>query len=406
MVKSGLLTGRVIDPQGSPEAGIRIRIKRRVYIENGEIGWVSLDRTILTNDRGEYRVFDLPPGEYYVVAQGDPASFATSTLHLTTYYPGTADPISAERIDLKPDQEVRLTDIVRAVVQGAGLRIHLPAVDLSSPRGRELYLEEAFSDVISRPGEDPSVIFLKGVPPGRFRAAVSWPTARGRAYGSIDTLVGANTILDVEMSPHFLHEVNFEITKVQDAALQVTDVKSLILTPDILFSGLEATRVQVTANAKVRLKPGKYQASLQGSPAGVHILQILSKDGTLLPGPIEVAENSTFQVVLGEGGSIVSGIVRDKLGQPVADAVIALVPDAPLDSVDHLYRKTVSDVTGAFELADIVPGSYRIFAWQELQGAAYKNVDFLREYETQARSISITQQNVKVDVSLSDAVSK
>jgi hypothetical protein len=41
----------------------------------------------------------------------------------------------------------------------------------------------------------------------------------------------------------------------------------------------------------------------------------------------------------------------------------------------------VTDSNGAFTIQGITPGSYHLFAWPELEGAAYRNAAFMRRYE-------------------------
>ena len=84
------------------------------------------------------------------------------------------------------------------------------------------------------------------------------------------------------------------------------------------------------------------------------------------------------------------GVVRDAEGKPYADAVVALVPDAPYRvNGGALYRSSISDVNGKFTLRGIAPGNYRVFAWSDLPGEAYRNADFLKPYEEKGRAVHI-----------------
>src|SRR6185295_477378 len=79
-------------------------------------------KTVETNDRGEYRLFWLPPGLYYIAAVGQAGGRETvvtesdgkvvpraispaeklGETYVPTYYPGTADPQSATPVELRP----------------------------------------------------------------------------------------------------------------------------------------------------------------------------------------------------------------------------------------------------------------------------------------------------------------
>jgi hypothetical protein len=61
------------------------------------------------------------------------------------------------------------------------------------------------------------------------------------------------------------------------------------------------------------------------------------------------------------------------------NAVVVLVPDQPLRGFGYLYRTGATDMNGVYELGGIEPGNYRVFAWRRLNGAAYRNEDFMKE---------------------------
>src|SRR5262249_14543882 len=69
-------------------------------------------------------------------------------------------------------------------------------------------------------------------------------------------------------------------------------------------------------------------------------------------------------------------------------AIVALIPD-PHDSPKHLYRTATTDYNGGFTIPAIAPSSYRLFAWSKLNGAAYKNRDFMKQYETRGAAVII-----------------
>ena len=69
--RGGVIVGRVTDESGEPVTGAQIRAERYEYRPGGQrqLATVSLGAAInpfalTTNDRGEFRVFGLPPGDY------------------------------------------------------------------------------------------------------------------------------------------------------------------------------------------------------------------------------------------------------------------------------------------------------------------------------------------------------
>jgi len=110
----------VYDEAGEPIEGSRIRALRQSY-EGNQRQFVQA-ATAVTNDRGEYRLYGLSPGHYYVSATYTPAlasevagataaqPTAGSILeegYAPTYYPGTNDPSRAVPVALGAGEEVR-----------------------------------------------------------------------------------------------------------------------------------------------------------------------------------------------------------------------------------------------------------------------------------------------------------
>src|SRR5258708_5838207 len=71
LTPSGAINGRVYDEAGEPIEGSRIEALRRSYERNQR--QLVQAATAVTNDRGEYRLYGLPPGQYYVSATYAPA---------------------------------------------------------------------------------------------------------------------------------------------------------------------------------------------------------------------------------------------------------------------------------------------------------------------------------------------
>jgi hypothetical protein len=108
-----------------------------------------------------------------------------------------------------------------------------------------------------------------------------------------------------------------------------------------------------------------------------------------------------LDLVASASGGVVDGVVTDRKGEPVANAVIVAVPEARLRWRTDRYRKTVSDQSGRFTLPGIAPGEYTIFAWDSVDGEAYYNPEFLKSYEGQGNALHVAegeQKSVQVPV--------
>ena len=147
LVRGAVVTGRVVDESEEPLAKIGVTALRKRSPEEMEdlSPRMSKDRliwssTAQSDDRGEYRIFDLMPGEYYIRASGadfglgseDGMDWATRTSvgsqYAASFYPGVIQLDQAQTVVLSPGEEVRAEFAMRHVktVEVSG---HILAVD-------------------------------------------------------------------------------------------------------------------------------------------------------------------------------------------------------------------------------------------------------------------------------------
>jgi hypothetical protein len=68
LARGGSISGRVRDPEG--KLAMNVNVSAGVAAQGNAAGTLSPTVSRTTDDRGEYRLFGLPPGEYYVAAGG------------------------------------------------------------------------------------------------------------------------------------------------------------------------------------------------------------------------------------------------------------------------------------------------------------------------------------------------
>src|SRR5262245_35854747 len=125
--RGSAVSGRVLDEFGDPVADANVMAMRMQYA-GGKRRLVPSGRQSVTNDLGQFRLFGLPPGEYYVSAttrtldtmmmdmigamsSGGPTGSNNNSGYAATYYPGTPNPAEAQRPSLSVGQEMSSIDI-------------------------------------------------------------------------------------------------------------------------------------------------------------------------------------------------------------------------------------------------------------------------------------------------------
>lgn len=135
MTPFGVITGHVHDEDGDPLMRVQVGLLAYQYTSAGR--QLAQRGAASTDDRGEYRIYSVAPGKYYVRASrlGNMAPLSNEA-YLSAYYPGAADPSGASQVDLAAGQEMQGIDftlhLTRSVsVQGRVVNPPGPNVQVS-----------------------------------------------------------------------------------------------------------------------------------------------------------------------------------------------------------------------------------------------------------------------------------
>jgi hypothetical protein len=118
LIPGATINGRVTDQTGKPISETAVIVARRLYRDG--VPTIDLTDGKATDDRGAYRIYRIPPGEYFVVAfpkpgaatpSSGPAPAAGTLAPVTTFYPGAIDLDTAQPIVLKGGEELNGVDV-------------------------------------------------------------------------------------------------------------------------------------------------------------------------------------------------------------------------------------------------------------------------------------------------------
>src|SRR4030095_2746107 len=104
---------------------------------------------------------------------------------------------------------------------------------------------------------------------------------------------------------------------------------------------------------------------------------------------LQLDADTELQIVIRSPGGTIGGAVTNFRGEKLSDAVVALVPDRPRRAAGPLYRSIIHDVNGSYEIRGVAPGSYHVFAWTDLEGAAYRNAEFMKDFDDKGQPVKI-----------------
>lgn len=191
--RTGAIEGRVADRNGEGVLGVEVQALRRNDFR-GYV-WLMPGSRASTNDRGQFRLFNLSPGEYYVVATPVQSRRSPGTTKqsgfVTTYYPGTQARSDARLVRVRAGKDIANVNL--SLASGPLARIAIDAVDSRGlPLGREasatlslpgdMYLS---SSMRSASRQDDGQLVFSDVPRGDYYLIVSTRSGQEAAYVNV-----------------------------------------------------------------------------------------------------------------------------------------------------------------------------------------------------------------------------
>jgi hypothetical protein len=356
----------------------------------------------MTDDRGEYRMFFVAPGEYVIRAQvqgGRPAGPVQPRpgemqALVSTLFPSTTDMEQARKVIVKSGEEVRDIDIsVKMELVNlpppepkptGGFKISGVVVDRVLPWVGEAVLMLGSEADAGAPRQVGTVIIggtpgdfeIPSVPPGKYDLFARMPNADGspgpgggvQAWGRTTVEVVDHDVENVRFVLHPSMDVP-GVVKIDGKPAPEGGTLKVGLSPTGMASRLGNYRgildrtQSPDANGKVmipRAAEGNYQVFVQGAD-NLFIADVRQGDNSIITAGINVgnATPAPFEVLLSSEGGIVEGVVFHTDKSPMGGATVLLVPaDKQLFST---YKTATAGADGKYVFRGVRPGVYRVF---------------------------------------------
>ncbi len=369
---------------------------------------MAVNRGASTNDLGEYRLFGLTPGRYYLsVTHGRPTvSFARSRTgretpaesqaYPTLYYPGVPDVSQAAPLKLEPGEErrgidFRLTPAPAATISGQVRGAPGRVMVILRRQGEPLWVARGPGGVTDRrTGE----FFIEGVLPGAYVLEAVTMREGEQLFARLPVFVGDDglrgVVLELRPGVKVSGRVVFD-GEAPGGALEKIRV-SLLAPVNILFFGSRGGRVDSEGRfALESIVPGRHRIRVYGLPDGAYLKAAVVEGADVLEDGLEVPEAGLagLQVTIGLRAALVTGTVLEEDGKPVAGATVVLAPERRRRT--DLFRSVTTDQYGRFFIEGIAPGEYQIFAFDDVESGAWSDPDFLAEWEDAATEIELEE---------------
>jgi hypothetical protein len=102
---------------------------------------------------------------------------------------------------------------------------------------------------------------------------------------------------------------------------------------------------------------------------------------------LDLTASGTVTIRLSFGLAEISGTVIAVDGNPVSNAEISLISDK--ESTRGVFTSHVADENGRFRIGDLVPGRFKLYAWDGVELGAAESPEFRRRFDSKATSIEL-----------------
>jgi hypothetical protein len=439
MTPPGVITGRVFD-RGKPAMRVFVRALRPRYSDGQRS--LSVAASAETDDRGEYRLFGLEPGSYFVSAvppgkarldgaqQVTPAipsnangnqravsiPLAIDTLdpdvfdpnvYVAVYHPGTTDVSSAVALDVRAGETLAATDLRVARVLPRAVRGTV-AVDAGSrsPGAVRVQVVPMFDGTNANvPAVETTTgaFMLPRVPPGRYVLAAQTTDRNSPRLGGVAEIeVGAGDVSGVTIRLGTPVVVTGHV-RIDGRPVGATDPRTMVQLQVVANSGIAGTgAVPVQADGSFSIPPqggALFPASYRvrvlqgGRTPWVRSIKYGSDDVTYASFRIEEFDRGReLEIDISTATATVEATVLDDQRRGVAGALVIAVPDEARRGRSTLFRAATTDGQGRARLEDMAPGEYRLFATVEIEAAAWQDPSVLKRLEARGELVRLAER--------------
>jgi protocatechuate 3,4-dioxygenase beta subunit len=466
MPRGSVISGRIVDEFGDPMPDVTVSALRQSWSGGRRRLTPAPGRLAQTNDLGQFRLYGLPPGEYYVSATmrnssgpdfmaiemmaatrggavAAPSESTPSSGYAATYYPGTSSPGDAQRISLIAGQEhssadfalmpVRLARITGVVIGSDGKPMAGAMINLT-PASREGSFMPGLPS--SRSTQDGSFT-INGVAPGDYRlnanaVQVTTTSEGGNTTVMVRTFVGAGGGVDAEFGSVPLTVAGDDI-----ANIVLVTAKGGTATGRVVFE--DGAKPPSPGTIRISAQPADADGpvmSFGGGSAGVvkpdGAFELRGLSGTRLiravnlpPGWMleSVRFNGTditdtgaefrsgeaitgLEVALTAKTTSITGGVTSGSGSPLKDYTVVIFADN-----EELWRLPNTrwvtgrrpDQEGRFKIENMPPGTYHAVAVEYIPQGEWLDPDVLARLKGKGKRFSLGEGGIEtLDLKLAD----
>jgi hypothetical protein len=415
---TGVIAGQISDEDGEAVPGLGV-FALRINFQPGGRKQVAAAGQAVTDDLGNFRLPNLPPGSYYVSAggliqhpmgaMGLKQSPTGGVQYRNTFYPGTSSLDEAQVLKVGPElttNDIRFTvpteetyAITGKVLSGVG-QPTLKDAEVSCERtdAAGYTFSEAVGQTVQM--ESDHSFKLSPLAPGDYTLSVKTTSAGARNE------LGFASVRVVDSNVH----ANIAVGRAAEVRGSVDAPQGLSLagkhiTLETFGSGFyllhEAPGIDSGGRfAITNMPPGEFfftVSDAQGEESAYVKKAICnSQDYASREFTLAVGTSLDCNVTLASDTGTIHGKVTDG-ENPACGIVVVLLPESKeLRRIPRYTLTADTDVTGQYKIAGVIPGNYLLFAIPPSADHGYFALDFPERHADIAEHVSVDPSTTQV----------
>jgi protocatechuate 3,4-dioxygenase beta subunit len=416
LARAAAIVGHVVDENGDPLTGIAVTTERARGTPDSGF-W----RSASTDDSGRFRLFNLAPGEYYVLARGgeiENTGFGERPdAFLATYAPGTTSRAEAMKVRAEAGRDVSV-DI--RMTRGRTFRVSGTLLD---SEGRPVTRGEAGLARYDRWGgtgvrvsvDAASRFMTPHQPPGEYRLNGRELDENGTLLGYVDVpiTIADSDVTDVILMTKPPVRLTGRVLFLEGTPTPQPSIQIAATTLDRRDS-LEGSVMQGRSGADLAFTIprvfGEVILRPNGLPTGWYLKAVFRGTEDITDQPTEFTpKDAAVQVVLSSRMSTVEGRIVDAGSAGVAGNTVLLFSEDPAAqrSKSSRFHYAFTDRKGHFRFTGVHAGRYFITALPRTAAEGYHEAgpDFFEPLVREATSILVGEDEQRsVDVKLATGI--
>jgi hypothetical protein len=410
MLPTAVISGEVVNEAREPLPWVSVLALRETY-SDGKLALQAIEE-VTTNDLGQYRLFNLSPGGYYVVAVNHLTDLAKPSVEISsssekvpnqgyvpTFFPGTVDFATADNLTLdagaeQPNVDFVLTPVpvfsIRGTVSNT-LTNHAAGAEIVQLYPRGHWPMGSFPDYQSIVNEKTGEFRITNVPAGSYSLVASWSDAGGLHYARQLIDVSSSDLKNLDVNIVSGIDVPGHITWDSVSRPEMTEMYTVLSSTDGIPVSKSGVIKEDNSFVVRDLPEGDYKISLYGLPLDAYLKSAQYGHQDVLESGLTLRRtSSSLQITLSSMGGRVEGTVLDSDFLPAAGVRVTLLPHRVQRNAD-LTKEATTDQNGAFVLRGIAPGDYRLYSWVGTELELWEDAGLVKSYEKQGEEITLNE---------------